>query len=191
MDIIDIKYMDKLNKALEALNMVDLMAEYNEAVHAQLVTAYNDGYVKGKEVAKKELEENGESLDSEKITAIRNEAWDCLKLIVLSPKDGGLSMEELKDLFSTGNYEDILIDESITGEEVFNTIKAYLDEKAKKDTNNDMSLSLYKKQIVDHIDGIIHCAHALQAANSSWPSIAQCIIDKLNGLVIDINTDSI
>jgi hypothetical protein len=166
------------------------MAEYNEAVHAQLVTAYNDGYVKGKEVAKKELEENGESLDSEEITAIRNEAWDYFKQLALNPRDGGLSIEELEHLFGTGSYHNILEDESITGEKVIDTIKAYLDEKTKKDANNDTVSLLYKKQIADRIDGIIYSANTLQA-NSRWSSVVQSIINDLHSLVIDINNDNV
>lgn len=191
MDIVDIdKYMGELNKALEALNMVDLMAEYNEAVHAQLVTAYNDGYVKGKEVAKKELEENGESLDSEKITAIRNEAWDYFKQLVLDPIDGGLSLEELKYLFGVSSCKSIILNKSITGEKAIDIIKAYLDEKAKRDANNGIPSSLNKKQIVDRIDGIIYTANTLQA-NSRWSAITQSIINDLHSLVTDINNDNV
>jgi len=128
-------------------------------------------------------------LDPEMVTNIRNEAWDCLKRIVLNAGDGGLSIKELSHLFGVGNYMNILVDESITGEKVFNTIKAYLDEKAKKDANNDIPSPFYKMQLVDRINYVVQTAHTLQE-NYSW-SMAQSIIDDLQNLVIDINNDNI
>lgn len=87
---------------------------------------YNEGFGKGVLHAKNN---SINVTDSTLITDIKNEAWDCLKQIVLHPKDGGLSREELEQLFGMGCYFDILKDESITGEKAIDTVKDYLDKK--------------------------------------------------------------
>lgn len=90
---------------------------------------YNEGFGKGVLHAKNN---SINVTDSTLIADIKNEAWNCLKQIILHPNDGGLSREELEQLFGMGgNYKKILADESITGEKAIDTVKAYLDKKAK------------------------------------------------------------
>jgi hypothetical protein len=92
--------------------------------------SYNEGFGKGVLHAKNNSI-NEKVIDSTLIADIKNDAWDCLKRIVLDTDDGGLSGEELKQLFGVGNYFNILFDESITGEKAIDTVKAYLDKKVK------------------------------------------------------------
>jgi hypothetical protein len=92
--------------------------------------SYNEGFGKGVLHAKNNSI-NEKVIDSTLIADIKNDAWDCLKRIVLDTDDGGLTGEELEQLFGVGNYFNILLDESITGEKAIDTVKAYLDKKVK------------------------------------------------------------
>ena len=89
--------------------------------------AYRDGYEKAKE----ELTKDGD-LDPEMVANIRNEAYECFKLLILLQCQGGLSYEEIAQIFGADSSTRVLLDKSITGDMVVKKINEYLDKKSKE-----------------------------------------------------------
>ena len=112
------------------------MIDYNEIIkkgRSLLADMYGYGYADAEKKHNSDLDYKDGLEDG------RMEAWECAKKLILNKKDGGLSTDEIKDIFAA-DAEDYTVFKNLSASEAIAKIKEYeqVDKMSLKDALNWM-----------------------------------------------------
>ncbi len=130
--------------------MTDRLANAQERAIKEMETifkqCYEDGYKDGQDIEQSNAIATKEEVAKMEYERGLNNAWECVRKLILSQSCGGLELDEIEKIFGNYNYPEII--RTFSASECMVKIKEY-EEKQKQVTRQ----TIIKSQLWDIING--------------------------------------